>query len=147
MVPSALIVGFTSRDGTAAFYGTAPTLGAVRPDARQTSQADYSRALRSAWAPYAGYAERVAAEYELDARDPDPSRAFVQQDADAYVACPQLELARLFQNASAKNADSLFLYEFASPSATDDTHFLLFRPAPSRHCPRTTVSICVSFST
>jgi len=37
LVPRALIVGATSKDGTAGFYGTAPTLGNVPPDPKQVT--------------------------------------------------------------------------------------------------------------
>ena len=47
--------------GTSAFYGTAPTLGLIDPDKKQTSPADYHAALIAAWGP--ALAPQVLAQY------------------------------------------------------------------------------------
>ena len=35
--PEEMVVGFASKDGTAAFYGVAPTLGLIKPDKKQVT--------------------------------------------------------------------------------------------------------------
>ena len=50
--------------GTSAFYGTAPTLGNIAPDKRETDPADYTAALHAAWGTELG--DKVAAQYPLE---------------------------------------------------------------------------------
>ena len=105
--PSALIVGHTSKDGTAAFYGTAPTLGTVPPDANQTGPAAYAAALRRAWG--SKLAPKIAAQYPLAKYGGSAQAAFIQADADAYVICPSYAIAR----AAAQSGRAVWSYEFA----------------------------------
>jgi hypothetical protein len=104
--PTALIVGYTAKDGTAAFYGTAPTLGLVPGDKVQTSAADYRHALTSTWA---GLADAVEAAYPLPSYAASPQAAFIQADADVYVICPQRVLAAY----AAATGRPTWSYEFA----------------------------------
>ena len=85
--PTELIVGHNSKDGTAGFYGTAPTLGLIAADKKQTSAADYEKAVRSAWGVHA---DRVLAQYPLHQYGGSPQAAFIQADADAFVICPSI---------------------------------------------------------
>ena len=117
--PTALILGYTTKDGTAAFYGTAPTLGLVPGDKTQTSAADYQAALASTWG---GLADAVAAAYPLPNYGGSPQAAFVQADADVYVICPQRVLAA---HAVASGLPT-WSYEFA--------HFGCTRPASFPPC-------------
>ena len=91
IVPSALIVGYTSKDGTSAFYGTAPTLGNIPPDPKQTDAAAYQAALAAAWGKHAAAVEM---QYPLAEYDGSPQAAYIQADADAFVICPAFAIAR-----------------------------------------------------
>ena len=137
--PAALIVGHVTKDGTSAFYGTAPTLGRVPPDANQTGAHAYRDALAAAWG---AHASRVARQYPLSAYGGSAQAAFVQArspaisprapprsrparpqldsprrlprssgqaDADAYVICPSYAIAR----AAAATGRPVWSYEFA----------------------------------
>ena len=81
---------FTSKDGTAAFYGTAPTLGLVPPNANTSTDAGFRRAMRAQWGEDA---EAIMLRYPLRAYA-SPASAFIQADADANVICPSRRVAR-----------------------------------------------------
>lgn len=107
VVPSSIMVGFNSKDGTAAFYGSAPLLGNVAPDKPQTKPSDYEYALDNVWGNTT--AARVHAQYPLGRFDQSVQSAFIQTDADAYVICPSLNVATL----AAGHSVSTWVYEFA----------------------------------
>jgi len=107
IVPSSLIIGHTSKDGTAAFYGTSPTLGLVPPDPQQEGDAAYLAALQLVWGNET--ADAIHEQYPLAAYNGSAQAAFIQADADAFVICPSLELAAV---ASAQRRD-VWVYEFA----------------------------------
>ena len=88
--PSALIVGHMSKDGTAGFYGIAPTLGTIPPDANQTSGHAYVAAQHAVWGEHMG--DKVVAAYPLSEWGGSPQSAFIQSDADLYVICPAYAL-------------------------------------------------------
>lgn len=104
--PLQVIVGHNAQDGTAAFYGTAPTLGYVAPDQKQTSPVDYEAAMRAAWGDRA---DAVLRRYPLARFAGSPQRAFLQADADAMVICPSYQ-ALQYAQAAGRGAWS---YEFA----------------------------------
>ena len=117
--PSELIVGHNSKDGTSAFYGTAPTLGLVPPDKKQTTLADYKAALVTTWG--SEIASKIESQYPLERFQNSPQSAFVQTDADAFVICPARALARMAQTAGRK----VYVYEFAhyQPNRVRDNGF------------------------
>lgn len=104
--PKEIIVGHNAQDGTAAFYGTAPTLGFVAPDKKQTSASDYETAMRAAWGDKAS---AVLEQYPLSRFNGSVQRAFLQADADAMVICPSYEVLQ-YANAAGRRTWS---YEFA----------------------------------
>jgi para-nitrobenzyl esterase len=112
--PASLVVGHVSKDGTAGFYGTAPYMGLVPPDPKQTSEADYEKAMRFVWG---GRADAVLAQYPLGRFGGSAQAAFVQADADAFVICPSYELSAL----AAAAGRAVYAYEFAHflPGAVD----------------------------
>ncbi|KAH8053331.1 acetylcholinesterase [Aureococcus anophagefferens] len=79
------IVGTTSKDGTAAFYGRAPLDNVTGSDV-------YLRHLERAWG--SAVAARVAEHYSLDNFGGDVAAAFIQADADHFLHCPSLAMAR-----------------------------------------------------
>lgn len=101
-----VIAGFNSKDGTAAFYGTGPTLGLVAPDKKQTSPADYINAITKVWG---GDAPAVLKQYPLSRFEESPQKAFLQVDADAMVICPSYDVLGYAQTAGLKT----WAYEFA----------------------------------
>lgn len=117
--PRAMLVGGTSKDGTAAFYGTAPTLGNIAPDPAQLGDAAYETALKGAWG---AAARAVRAHYPLSRFGGSAQAAFVQADADAYVLCPQTEAARMAVAAGV----AVWHYEFS--------HFMPSPTAPGGGC-------------
>ncbi|KAH8069656.1 acetylcholinesterase [Aureococcus anophagefferens] len=78
------IIGTTSKDGTAAFYGRAPLDNVTGSDVYLHH---LERALGSA------VAARVAAHYALDNFGGDVAAAFIQADADHFLHCPSLAMA------------------------------------------------------
>lgn len=110
--PEELIVSFTSKDGTAAYYGTAPTLGLVGSDANTSTPEGYRSAMLAAWGPDA---DAVMREYALTAYS-SASAACVQADADAYVICPLRRLSHY----AALAGRAVWVSEFAH-----------FQPSPS----------------
>jgi len=104
--PKEIIVGHNAQDGTAAFYGAAPTLGWVAPDKNQTSPADYEKAMKAAWGEKAA---AVLEQYPLSRFNGSVQRAFLQADADAMVVCPGYDI---LQYASAAGFKA-WSYEFA----------------------------------
>merc|ERR1712232_784153 len=111
--PKELIVSFTSRDGTGAFYGTAPTLGLVAPDKNTNTPMGYKKAMQAAWG---ADTDEVMQQYPLSAHASAPD-AFIQADADAYVICPSRRVARFAAAAGRK----VWVSEFAH-----------FQPAPRK---------------
>mmetsp|Transcript_47697 Transcript_47697/g.93734 ORF Transcript_47697/g.93734 Transcript_47697/m.93734 type:complete len:573 (-) Transcript_47697:80-1798(-) len=97
ITPNAVIFGHTSKDGTAAFYGTAPVLS------NGTDPEVYYSAMRAAWGQKAS---KVIEQYPLGRFDNSPQSAFVQADADAYVICPTHKIAGLLANAAAGSGAS-----------------------------------------
>ena len=81
-----MILGVTSKDGTAAFYGSAPLANVTGDDA-------YVAHLATAWGSRA-LARKIADNYALYRFGGDVSAAFVQADADHYLVCPTLDMAR-----------------------------------------------------
>jgi len=112
-----LILGFNSKDGTAAFYGTAPLLGEIKGDPKETSELNYSKHMSLAWGRSA---DAVMKQYPLTDYNGSVQSAFIQADADAYVICPTLQLAR---DASTKT--NVYVYEFAHfhPNRDDSRGF------------------------
>jgi len=109
--PEEIMVSFTSKDGTAAFYATAPTLGLVTPDENTSTPEGYESKMRTAWG---GYAESVLRQYPLAAY-PMASAAFIQADADAYVICPSRRLVRHAVRAGRRTWVSEFAHFQPSP--------------------------------
>jgi len=101
--PSRMIIGTTSYDGTAAFYGTAPTLGFIASDKKQTTPQAWLTAMQMAWGPRA---QEVMRQYPLERFEGSPQRAFVRADADAFVVCPSRRVAAL----SAKHMPTWIYY-------------------------------------
>ena len=104
--PDVLLIGHTSKDGTSAFYGTAPTLGLTPGDPVQTDAAAYREALKAAWG---ANAPQIEAQYPLSMYGGSPQAAFLQADADAYVICPSYRLAGFAASAGRQ----VWSYEFA----------------------------------
>ena len=104
--PDVLLIGHTSKDGTSAFYGTAPTLGLNPGDPVQTDAAAYREALKAAWG---ANAPQIEAQYPLSMYGGSPQSAFVQADADAYVICPSYRIASFAASAGRR----VWSYEFA----------------------------------
>ena len=100
-----LIVGTTSKDGTASFYG-APT-----PEANATA-AQWASAMRTRWG---GRSAQVMARYPL-ARFrsrypvPLPTASYIEADADERVLCPSRRLAALV---AASPRRRVYSFEFA----------------------------------
>ena len=111
VVPEELIIGYNSKDGTAAYYGTAPLLGLVPPDVPEHSEADYYKRLGAAWGG-PDNAAKVAAQYPT-VKYGSIQAAFIQADADAYVICPQYRLSEYLQKRRAVTNKKVFMYEFA----------------------------------
>lgn len=110
--PEALIVMFTSKDGTAAFYGTSPLLGRVPPDVNTNTPAGYVQQQNFVWGSKAA---QVLQQYPL--KDyPSASSAFLQADADAYVICPSRQLVRLAARANRKVWVSEFAHFMPNPT-------------------------------
>eukprot|EP00658_Telonema_sp_P-2_P085219 TRINITY_DN9671_c0_g7_i1.p1 TRINITY_DN9671_c0_g7~~TRINITY_DN9671_c0_g7_i1.p1 ORF type:complete len:559 (-),score=75.67 TRINITY_DN9671_c0_g7_i1:112-1788(-) len=103
--PSEAIIGFNSKDGTAGFYGSAPTLGLVKPDRREVSKQAYVAAQRSTWGLSA---DSVLAAYPMSKYKESAQAAFIQSDADCYVICPALQISRWTSAA----AHRVWSYEF-----------------------------------
>ena len=117
--PAALLIGHTTKDGTAGFYGIAPTLGLVPGDANQTSAAAYEKAQRAVWGGDSALADQVLAAYPLTsgAYGGSGQSAFIQSDADLFVICPAYALS----DAARRAGRDVWHYEFAhfqySPNA------------------------------
>eukprot|EP00929_Paragymnodinium_shiwhaense_P104832 TRINITY_DN69574_c0_g1_i1.p1 TRINITY_DN69574_c0_g1~~TRINITY_DN69574_c0_g1_i1.p1 ORF type:complete len:564 (+),score=98.73 TRINITY_DN69574_c0_g1_i1:78-1769(+) len=110
--PEELMVSFTSKDGTSAYYGTSPTLGR-RDDYNDTNTPEgYVSKLRAAWGRDA---DRVLALYPLEDYPSAPS-AFVQADADAYVICPSRQIAHFAATAQKRVWVSEYAHFQPSPS-------------------------------
>eukprot|EP00040_Diaphanoeca_grandis_P034062 m.209755 g.209755 ORF g.209755 m.209755 type:complete len:597 (+) comp33050_c1_seq6:89-1879(+) len=105
--PEQIIFGHTSKDGTAAFYGSAPTLGMISPDANQTSPQDYTNAVVATWGK--DLSQKLLKQYPLEAYGGSPQSAFIQSDADAFVICPSYSVG----NYAVANGRSVWSYEFA----------------------------------
>eukprot|EP00756_Hemistasia_phaeocysticola_P051305 Hpha_TRINITY_DN26478_c0_g1::TRINITY_DN26478_c0_g1_i1::g.34086::m.34086 len=88
--PSDVYIAFMSKDGTAAFYGTAPTLGLIAPDTNENNPEGYRKAMEFVWG---AEAEKVMEVYPLSSH-PTASAAFVQADGESYVSCPLRRMAR-----------------------------------------------------
>eukprot|EP01062_Namystynia_karyoxenos_P059935 TRINITY_DN51369_c0_g1_i1.p1 TRINITY_DN51369_c0_g1~~TRINITY_DN51369_c0_g1_i1.p1 ORF type:complete len:584 (+),score=163.26 TRINITY_DN51369_c0_g1_i1:84-1835(+) len=110
--PAEVLVDYTSKDGTAAFYGTAPTQGRVYPDDNTSTAEGYRTAMQTAWGADAA---AVLRQYPLR-EYPTASAAYVQADADAYVICPSRRLIRH----AARAGRAVYVSEFAH-----------FQPAPT----------------
>jgi len=111
--PEVLMVSFTSKDGTAAFYSIAPTLGLVAPDKNSSTPAGFASKMQAVW----GHdADAIMRQYPLHLY-PSAAAAFVQADADAYVICPSRRLARHAAGAG----KTVWVSEFAH-----------FQPSPSQ---------------
>eukprot|EP00656_Telonema_subtile_P010739 TRINITY_DN15214_c0_g3_i1.p1 TRINITY_DN15214_c0_g3~~TRINITY_DN15214_c0_g3_i1.p1 ORF type:complete len:311 (-),score=62.39 TRINITY_DN15214_c0_g3_i1:163-1095(-) len=104
--PKQLIVGANSKDGTAAFYGSAPTLGLVPPDKPQTSTQAYATAMGAVWGAQAA---PILTQYSMERFNNSAQAAYIQSDADVYVICPALQLCEW---ASAQKL-KVWHYEFA----------------------------------
>jgi len=87
--PVEMIIGANSKDGTAGFYGTAPTLGLVSPDKKQTTPAIYRSKMKAAWG---SQASEVLAAYPATSFQ-TVQHAFIQADADAFVICPSIAVS------------------------------------------------------
>eukprot|EP00472_Partenskyella_glossopodia_P014657 CAMPEP_0197523054 /NCGR_PEP_ID=MMETSP1318-20131121/8073_1 /TAXON_ID=552666 /ORGANISM="Partenskyella glossopodia, Strain RCC365" /LENGTH=348 /DNA_ID=CAMNT_0043075625 /DNA_START=18 /DNA_END=1064 /DNA_ORIENTATION=- len=85
-----LILGSTSKDGTASFYGTVP----LYPN--HTSPRDYKQALLTIWG--SSVSSRVSSQYPLRRFFGSVQAAIIQADADQKVICPTLKLANLLAN-------------------------------------------------
>lgn len=79
-----MMVGHTSKDGTASFYGTAPLANATAQQWRD--------AMRRRWK---SRSDAVAAHYPLSRFAQSASAAYIEADADERVACPSRRLATL----------------------------------------------------
>ena len=105
-----LIVGATSKDGTAQMYGTAPLANATA--------AEWRSLLAKRWGPAAA---AVMAQYPLQARfGGDAAAAYIEADADERVVCPSLEMAQL---ASAIPGRTARHYSFAHLMLACDAGF------------------------
>mmetsp|Transcript_55584 Transcript_55584/g.121750 ORF Transcript_55584/g.121750 Transcript_55584/m.121750 type:complete len:554 (-) Transcript_55584:150-1811(-) len=124
--PDRLWVQTTTMDGTAAFYGTAPTLGFVSPDANQTDAEHWEAAMRKAWG---SLAPKVMKQYNLERFQGQVQRSFVQADADAFVICPSRLVAAhaakhipahlsLFAHNQRNNCDLGVDLDVTAPNAT-----------------------------
>lgn len=86
----ALIIGHTTKDGTASFYGTAPLANAT--------EAEWAAAMKVRWGADAA---RVMARYSLRRFGnlshgvPAATASYIEADADERLACPSRELALL----------------------------------------------------
>ena len=83
--PGGIMLGATSKDGTAGFYGTAPLWNA-------SGQEAYAAAMRGRWGA-ASY-EAVMAQYPLTRFNGSVPSAFLQADGDHTVMCPTREIAK-----------------------------------------------------
>ncbi|CAE8627516.1 unnamed protein product [Polarella glacialis] len=113
IVPEEVMVSCTSKDGTGAFYGLAPTLGLIGPDENTNTSGGYDSKMRAAWG---ADAEDVLRQYPLTDYPSAPA-AFIQADADAYVICPSRRVARY----AARAGRRVWVAEFAH-----------FQPSPSQ---------------
>lgn len=96
-----VIIGHTSKDGTAAFYGIAPTLDNSTPS-------DLFKAFEFEWGRTLG--PKVFAQYSLSRFNGSVQAAFVQADADHDVICPSYMIADLLP---AHQGMSVYVFEFA----------------------------------
>mmetsp|Transcript_81668 Transcript_81668/g.166376 ORF Transcript_81668/g.166376 Transcript_81668/m.166376 type:complete len:578 (-) Transcript_81668:186-1919(-) len=94
--PKSIMVGYASKDGTAAFYSVAPTMGYVVGDKNQTTAKDYEEAIRKVWG---SNADAVLLQYPLSRFEGSPQKAFLQVDADSNVICPSYQLLQYAQAA------------------------------------------------
>ena len=104
------IVGHTSRDGTAAFYGAAPLANA--------SASDWRAAVASRWLERSA---AVAIEYPLSRYDGSASAAYIDADADEALVCPGQALIRLAANSGVH----VYGYSFSHLSLNCDAGFEL----------------------
>merc|ERR1712046_381867 len=74
----------TTKDGTAAFYGTVPLLSDTKPDA-------YQKAMELS---YEGHAVKVMKQYPPSRFGGNIQSAVMQANADSTVICPSLKIAR-----------------------------------------------------
>jgi hypothetical protein len=98
----AMIVGHTSKDGTAAFYGDAPLVNT-------TGEAAYVKHMAMAWkgktaANGSALLPLVLAQYPLARFNGSVSSAFLQADADATVICPSHALAHTLMTRGSSDA-------------------------------------------
>ncbi len=84
------IVGATTKDGTAAFYGTVPTMPGNK------SRGDYNRGMAFIYGTRAGDVETA---YPYERYGSSPQAAIVQSDADHSVICPTQRIARSLADA------------------------------------------------
>eukprot|EP01065_Artemidia_motanka_P044556 TRINITY_DN6365_c5_g1_i1.p1 TRINITY_DN6365_c5_g1~~TRINITY_DN6365_c5_g1_i1.p1 ORF type:complete len:604 (+),score=189.00 TRINITY_DN6365_c5_g1_i1:77-1813(+) len=110
--PEELVISFTSKDGTGAFYGTAPTLGLVVPDVNKNNPAGYKSTMDFVWG---NTSASVMGQYPLSSYPSAPA-AFVQADADAYVICPSRRMVRYAAAAGRRVFSSEFAHFQPSPT-------------------------------
>ena len=117
--PAALLIGHTTKDGTAGFYGIAPTLGLVPGDVNQSGAVAYEAAQRAVWGGDSALADKVLAAYPITsgAYGGSGQSAFIQSDADVFVICPAYALSSAAHSAGR----DVWHFEFAhfqySPNA------------------------------
>jgi len=122
-----MIIGHTSKDGTAAFYGVAPL-------SDDTSEASYVKAMQTRWGVHA---DLVLQQYPLSRFDGSPSSAYIQADADYAVICPSHHLADLLtshlwdtDDANARRDLPVYVYAFAQYTECDPCIELGVLPTP-----------------
>ena len=109
-----MIIGHTSKDGTASFYGTAPLANAT--------PAEWRAAMQRRWG---AMAPEVMQQYSLArfsganaSKAPAVSQSYIEADADNRVACPLRTMARL-----AAKATPVYTYVFAHCQLICDAGF------------------------
>jgi carboxylesterase type B len=109
------IIGTTSRDGTAIYYGTVPLL----PN-NQSLDKIYEEGLKFNWGEKAA---RVKKQYPLSQFNGSPQDALTAADGDAYVICPSRHIARLVSEKATRKDGSKV-----------PTHVFMFSHWKSHNC-------------
>eukprot|EP00937_MAST-01D_sp_MAST-1D-sp2_P007483 g7483.t1 len=86
-----VMLGSTSKDGTAAFYETDGGLWNASEGGAAAAQRQYARRMRARWG--ARLYARVMAQYPLSRYNGSVASAFLQADGDRTVLCPTREIA------------------------------------------------------